>query len=325
MWRATRSRPEDSEEEDPFDTSNFESVVKELTKKEDIEEDENQDPFDISGFKSPEPQELQTDLLTTLNEDSEVDKEVGDLEAPCIVPSTAIEVDPFDTEFASSVLPDKGDPFNTSYVKGGPGKAEIKALEEEFLTQEEFDPRTDEVTEAPSGKVYPGVAGRARPKRSAKADLEIKAPEAAVDELEEDPFDTTIVDKVIPVRKAAKTSDVSVEDENFDPTSTFNNCREEVDPFDTTIAGQVIPELADKPEPELIPEQQSEPISSEEPPAPSHPDPEPEPEPEKEEPIAAAVPVKPKPVDEIARKIGRARPRKPLPRQLTDEDFDPRA
>ena len=317
--------PEDSEEEDPFDTSNFESVVKELTKKEDIEEDENQDPFDISGFKSPEPQELQTDLLTTLNEDSEVDKEVGDLEAPCIVPSTAIEVDPFDTEFASSVLPDKGDPFNTSYVKGGPGKAEIKALEEEFLTQEEFDPRTDEVTEAPSGKVYPGVAGRARPKRSAKADLEIKAPEAAVDELEEDPFDTTIVDKVIPVRKAAKTSDVSVEDENFDPTSTFNSCREEVDPFDTTIAGQVIPELADKPEPELIPEQQSEPISSEEPAAPSHPDPEPEPEPEKEEPIAAAVPVKPKPVDEIARKIGRARPRKPLPRQLTDEDFDPRA
>merc|ERR1711953_1351120 len=113
------------------------------------------------------------------------------------------------------------------------------------------------------------------------------------------PFDTTIVDKVIPVRKAAKTSDVSVEDENFDPTSTFNNCREEVDPFDTTIAGQVIPELADKPEPELIPEQQSEPISSEEPAAPSHPDPEPEPEPEKEEPIVAAVPVKP--VDEIAR------------------------
>lgn len=317
---------EDSEEEDPFDTSNFESVVKELSKDnnnqeeaEDIQED-IQDPFDISGFKSPEPQELQTDLLTTL-EDSEVDKEVGDLEAPCIVPSTAIEVDPFDTEFASSVLPDKGDPFNTSYVKGGPGKAEIKALEEEFLTQEEFDPRTDEVTEAPSGKVYPGVAGRARPKRSAKADLEIKALACeAVDE-EEDPFDTTIVDKVIPVRKAAKTSDVSVEDENFDPTSTFNSCREEVDPFDTTIAGQVIPELAD-PEPE-IPEPQSEPenLSSEEP----EPEPEPETEEQPKEPIVDAVPVKPKPVDEIARKIGRARPRKPLPRQLTDEDFDPRA
>ena len=312
----------DSEEEDPFDTSNFESVVKELNKDQEAEDlEEDQDPFDISGFKSPEPQELQADLLTTALEDAEDGAKVSDLEAPCIVPSTAIEVDPFDTEFASSVLPDKGDPFDTSYVKGGPGKAEIKALEEEFLTQEEFDPRTDEATEAPTGKVYPGVAGRARPKRAAKADLEIKAPEAADEE--EDPFDTTIVDKVIPVRKAAKTSDVSVEDENFDPTSTFNDCIEEVDPFDTTIAGQVIPELAD---PEPVPDSPPEQVESQ-PEEPAQP-PEPEPEPEQpvkqpQEPLPA--PVKPKPVDEIARKIGRARPRKPLPRQLTDEEFDPRA
>ena len=34
---------------------------------------------------------------------------------------------------------------------------------------------------------------------------------------------------------------------------------------------------------------------------------------------------KPKPVDEVARKYGRARPKKPLVKQLTDEDFDPRA
>ena len=312
----------DSEEEDPFDTSNFESVVKELNKDQEAEDlEEDQDPFDISGFKSPEPQELQADLLTTALEDAEDGAKVSDLEAPCIVPSTAIEVDPFDTEFASSVLPDKGDPFDTSYVKGGPGKAEIKALEEEFLTQEEFDPRTDEATEAPTGKVYPGVAGRARPKRAAKADLEIKAPEAADEE--EDPFDTTIVDKVIPVRKAAKTSDVSVEDENFDPTSTFNDCIEEVDPFDTTIAGQVIPELAD---PEPVPDSPPEQVESqpEEPAQPPEPEPEPEqPAEQPKEPLPA--PVKPKPVDEIARKIGRARPRKPLPRQLTDEEFDPRA
>ena len=313
----------DSEEEDPFDTSNFESVVKELNKDQEAEDlEEDQDPFDISGFKSPEPQELQADLLTTALEDAEDGAKVSDLEAPCIVPSTAIEVDPFDTEFASSVLPDKGDPFDTSYVKGGPGKAEIKALEEEFLTQEEFDPRTDEATEAPTGKVYPGVAGRARPKRAAKADLEIKAPEAADEE--EDPFDTTIVDKVIPVRKAAKTSDVSVEDENFDPTSTFNDCIEEVDPFDTTIAGQVIPELADsEPIPDRPPPEQVE-SQPEEPAQPPEPEPEPEqPAEQPKEPLPA--PVKPKPVDEIARKIGRARPRKPLPRQLTDEEFDPRA
>ena len=304
---------EEDEEEDPFDTSNFESVVKKLKQDSDQEDqdDKDNDPFDISGFKSPEPVE-QPDLLSNL-EDAE-DNTEG------LIPSTAIEVDPFDTDYASSVLPDKGDPFDTSYVKGGPGKAEIKALEEEFLAQEEFDPRTEEGTEAPSGKVYPGVAGRARPKRGPKTELEIKTPAAEADE-EEDPFDTTIVDKVIPVRKAAKTSDVSVEDEDFDPTSTFISCKDEVDPFDTTIAGQVIPELAD-PEPQPDPKPEVEPAE-----APTvEPDPEPNtPVEQAPAPEPIAVPVKPKPVDEVARKIGRARPRKPLPRQLTDEDFDPRA
>lgn len=287
----------EEEEEDPFDTSNFEGIVPK-EEKEDIE-----DPFDTSGFKSPEPEE-KPDLLTALEEEV--------VDAP-IVPALAIETDPFDTEFASDILPDKGDPFDTSYIKGVPGKAEIKALEEEFLTQEEFDPRTEEEGVS-SRKVAPGSAGRARPKRVA-AELQIKAPE-----VEEDPFDTTIVDKVIPVRKATQSSDLSVEDEHFDPTSTFESTKEEVDPFDTTIAGQVIPELADpvvqvrtpSPIEDPVEEKIEEPVLKEEEPPPPPPE-------------AAAIPVKPKPVDEIARKIGRARPRKPLARQLTDEDFDPRS
>ena len=69
-----------------------------------------------------------------------------------------------------------------------------------------------------------------------------KEPELEEDEEEDiDPFDTTIVDKVIPVRKATVSADI--EDQDFDPTSTFNSAVEEVDPFDTTIAGEVIPEL----------------------------------------------------------------------------------
>ena len=129
---------EDQDEEDPFDTSNFDGIVKTDKKdsddiddpfdvsgfkspepekaspvEEEKAEEEIADPFDLSGFKSPEPKD-QPDLLTNLEDD---------LEAICdapiaIIPAAAAVADPFDTEFASGVLPDKGDPFDTSYVKG---------------------------------------------------------------------------------------------------------------------------------------------------------------------------------------------------------------
>ena len=122
----------------------------------------------MSGFKSPEP-EVQPDLLTNLSDGEDT------CDVPiALAPATVVEKDPFDTEFATGVLPDKGDPFDTSYVKGGPGKAEIKALEEEFLTQEEFDPRTEEAPTT-TRKNYPGLAGRARPaKRGQQTDLVVK-------------------------------------------------------------------------------------------------------------------------------------------------------
>ena len=317
----------EEDEEDPFDTGFADEV---LDKEEDVD-----DPFDLSGFKSPEPEPLQKkDLLSgDLDEDEEAPA-VGD--APIIAPVTVKEVDPFDTGFADEVLPDKGDPFDTSYIKGGPGKAELRALEEELLDKDDFDPRLAEGSSLPQSKALPGVGGRARPKGATQqGDLEIKAPETKSDDEEDvDPFDTSIVDKVLPVRKAKK-SEVSVEDEDFDPTNTFLSTKEDVDPFDTSIAGQVIPELADKEEPKT-----------------PSPEPEPEPEPEQEveqeeqatkEELAppqtgsesdsktpsptsrSPLPPVPMGVDEIKKKYGRQRPKKPLPRQLTDEDFDPRA
>ena len=135
------------------------------------------------------------------------------------------------------------------------------------------------------------------------------------------------------MRTAIKSSDIAIEDDQFDPTSTFQDGKEEVDPFDTTIAGEVIPELADK-----VPEQKSEPTT-------------PEVEaktlekevvqsPIKEEvdpfdttiaevktvrPEDQIVPQKPKLVDEVARKYGRSRPKKAVVKQISDDDFDPRA
>ena len=73
-------------------------------------------------------------------------------------------------------------------------------------------------------QVYPGLAGRARPAtRGLQSDLVVKAPEPETEVDDDvDPFDTTIVDKVLPVRAAIKSSDIPVEDEHFDPTSTFH-------------------------------------------------------------------------------------------------------
>ena len=99
-------------------------------------------------------------------------------------------------------------------MTGEPGKAELKALEEEFLS----DIGKEEPAKHIPKRAQPGVGGRARPKGQGSVDLSVKAPEQ--EEEEEDPFDTTIADKVIPVRKAKK-SDLSLEDEEFDPTASF--------------------------------------------------------------------------------------------------------
>ena len=333
------------EEFDPFDTTKFEDPNEE--KKEEAGE-EVLDPFDTSEVPDFEKEErlkreaeeeareearkkAEVDLLT---DGDDFGAELGEV---TILPDKGPEPDPFDTGFAAAVLPNKGDPFDTSFVTGCPGKAEIHALEEEFIDKEEFDPRTAEGSSIPRKVVAPGAAGRARPKKGLVTDLKVKVPipvaekpkevveakpaeeeaEVAEEEEEDDPFDTSIVNKVIPVRKAKQRSDLSVEDEDFDPTSTFQQIqKEEFDPFDTTIAESVIPELAEK--------QESA---------------EPEPEPEKviqeipvepEEPVVVPEPAKPEPkvleIDGKPFKILPPAPPRKVRRTVTDDDdFDPRA
>ena len=137
---------------DPFDTSAFKTPEPEKSEEEKFPEPE--DPFDLSHCRTPEP-EYQKDLLTSLDNDEDTSNLGNVTEAVVIVP-TAVVADPFNTDIASEVLPNKGDPFDTAHVKGGIGRAEIKALEEEFLDPEcEFDPR--EGTKAPTKIVAAGI------------------------------------------------------------------------------------------------------------------------------------------------------------------------
>ncbi len=200
--------------EDPFDTSAVKGIIGEASDEE------------REGNEDKEGNEVKTEQAVDEDEDSNEEEEVPDpfdiltsfdrSEVPVnpLAPESkdVTEADPFDTSFAADVLPNKGDPFDTSYVKGDPGKAEIKALEEEFLA------------DIPTGaSIKQNQFARARPKGGESggnsADLSIKVPEP--EEEEDDPFDTSIVDKVIPVRTAKKSTDLSVEDDDFDPTKAF--------------------------------------------------------------------------------------------------------
>ena len=333
----------EEDEFDPFDTTQFEDPnedAKESSANADANDDNDVDPFDTSEFPDFEKEErlkreaeeearkqAEVDLLT---DDNELGEELGEL---TIVPEKGPEPDPFDTGFAAKVLPNKGDPFDTSFVTGCPGKAEIHALEEEFIDKEEFDPRTAEGSSIPRKAVAPGTAGRARPKKGLPTDLKVKVPlpvavekpkeelkpEVDPEEDEEDPFDTSIVNKVIPVTKARQRSDLSVEDEDFDPTSTFKQVAKDVefDPFDTSIAAAVIPELADQlkepePEPEVAKPVVEEPVKPVEEPVVQ--------EPAKPEPKSLEIDGKPFKI------LPPAPPRRPtVKRTISDEDFDPRA
>ena len=321
---------EDSEEEefDPFDTSNYKDVAEDIENQ--LKEERVEDPFDTSAipdFKETEDKrkededdkpEEQVDLLADIDSEDKLDE--------TLVPE-AKDIDPFDTEFASDILPNKGDPFDTSFVKGGPGKAELRALEDEFIDKEEFDPRTQEGTSIPRKQVAPGTAGRQRPSAVLKglsSELEIKAPpientKLDLDEEEdiEDPFDTTIVNKVIPVRKSKQSTEISVEDQDFDPTATFQAIEiEEIDPFDTSVATSVIPELRAQAEAEAKAKAEEEERKARE---------------KAEAEAKAKATAIAEAAAKLASQVDENKPLstepidKPLPHSLTDDDFDPRA
>jgi len=146
----------EEEEFDPFDTAKFGD--EEAREAEDIDVD----PFDTSevpDFEREEriKREIEEEALRKTQIDLLTDGKdfVGEIDLVPIVPEKGPDPDPFDTGFAAHVLPNKGDPFDTSFVTGCPGKAEIQALEEEFIDKEEFDPRTLEGSSIPRYLFHP--------------------------------------------------------------------------------------------------------------------------------------------------------------------------
>ena len=240
---AEEALKEEEEEFDPFDTTEFEAVAAQGRGIANYE-----DPFDttaaadfLEGEQEQNKVERQEDVESdSSNEEEEVPdpfevldviQRTGKLDVAVLTAKTAgkkqskdvkvkeeedEEEDPFDTTIAAKVLPNKGDPFDTSHVSGAPGKAELKALEEELLND-----NNNGVKRQKTG------LERARPKAADKAELTVKAPEPEPEE-EEDPFDTSIVDKVLSGEKEEEEKKaVSVEDDDFDPSLSFQKTKQE--------------------------------------------------------------------------------------------------
>lgn len=157
------------------------------------------------------------------------------------------EFDPFDTtEFEEVVAELKAkevDPFDTSAHEGtliGPSKTELRLIEKEVLnsasgTVDTANPESNisllekELGE-PCASEDPFDTGFVKdilPEEAADPfDTSVVDPgllkETTADS-DFDPFDTSIVEKVIPVRKprVSQRSTISIEDEDFDPSSAF--------------------------------------------------------------------------------------------------------
>ena len=154
-------------EVDPFDTTEYEEVVAELKAKE-------VDPFDTTLCKLGGPSKTELQLLEKEILDPTASGKAGEKSNLDILADLEKDIeleeslDPFDTGFAAAVLPDKGDPFDTTHL--------TKLVKQGSIDDPDFDP-----------------------------------------------FDTTVADKVIPVRKpkVSQRSTVSIEDDDFDPETTF--------------------------------------------------------------------------------------------------------
>ena len=131
------SQIENEDEIDPFDTTEYEGLVKEL-------KGQTEDPFDTSKVENLEPSKTELKLI----EQELIGEKKGDED----------NKDPFDTEFAEKVVPkekEPEDPFDT-------GEPDLKEEEEE----QDFDPFDTSVAD----KVIP----IRKPKVSSKSTISIE-------------------------------------------------------------------------------------------------------------------------------------------------------
>ena len=248
---------EDEDEIDPFDTTEFDGIVKELKSK-------NEDPFDTSHLKL-EPSKTELKLLEEelISDSPKKDEEVKD---PFdtefvqeVVPKEEEPEDPFDTGEPEQAEDEDFDPFDTSVVEKvipvknqtsvisiededfDPSKAFSKPQtpppQPEAKAPEEWDPfATREGTgpvkpPAPPPRVRPEhqvkITGRSRPKTQAQIEAERKLAEEQA--ISDDDFDPRALDKA-EEEPEEKTPEV-LTPESPDPFNTDG-----VDPFDTSAA-----------------------------------------------------------------------------------------
>ena len=153
------------------------------------------------------------------------------------------EFDPFDTtdyeEVVAELKAKEVDPFDTSaHSASGPSKTELKLIEGEVLdssgaTGAEGKSNQDllaELGEKAEGELNDsvdpfdtGFAADVLPDKGDPFDTTHLGEAALEEDPDFDPFDTTVADKVIPVRKpkVSQRSIVYIEDEDFDPETSF--------------------------------------------------------------------------------------------------------
>jgi len=154
------------------------------------------------------------------------------------------EFDPFDTteyeEVVAELKAKEIDPFDTSAHDGactGPSKTELRLIESEVLnsginTHSQANPESNisllekELGESSEDPFDTEFVKEILPETVDPFDTSVISPsllkETAAD-VDFDPFDTSIVEKVIPVRKpkVSQRSTISIEDDDFDPSSAF--------------------------------------------------------------------------------------------------------
>ena len=169
------------------------------------------------------------------------------------------EIDPFDTTEYDGIVKElkakSEDPFDTSHCNLEPSKTELKLIEEELIG----DKKSEEDNKDPFDTEHAeGVANKEEEPEDPfdTGDTEKKEQEEE-DNDDFDPFDTTVADKVIPIRspKISQKSTISIEDDDFDPSKAFST---------QSSKEAEAPAKAPPPRPGALPQQEYDPFAARE-------------------------------------------------------------